>query len=62
MDPTMTRLEDDRFLVLAPTVAQRRTEGLLRSGLPDDAVVTDVTSGLSTLHLAGPRSRELLAV
>jgi 4-methylaminobutanoate oxidase (formaldehyde-forming) len=60
MDPTVTRLEDDRFLVLAPTVAQRRTEALLRSGLPDDAVVTDVTSGLSTLHLAGPRSRELL--
>jgi 4-methylaminobutanoate oxidase (formaldehyde-forming) len=25
-----------------------------------DAVVTDVTSGLSTLHVAGPRSRELL--
>jgi 4-methylaminobutanoate oxidase (formaldehyde-forming) len=61
MDPTVTRLADDRFLVLAPTVAQRRTEGLLRLGLPDDAVVTDVTSGWSTLHIAGPRSRELLA-
>ncbi len=60
MDPTVTRLADDRFLVLAPTVAQRRTEGLLRNGLPADAVVTDVTSGWSTLHLAGPRSRELL--
>ncbi|HEY7700750.1 MAG TPA: FAD-dependent oxidoreductase, partial [Candidatus Limnocylindrales bacterium] len=56
MDPTITRLADDRFLVLAPTVAQRRTEGLLRAGLPSDAVVTDVTSGLATLHLAGPRS------
>jgi 4-methylaminobutanoate oxidase (formaldehyde-forming) len=61
MDPTITRLDDDRFLVLAPTVAQRRTEGLLRAGLPGDAVVTDVTSGLSTLHIAGPRSRDLLA-
>jgi heterotetrameric sarcosine oxidase gamma subunit len=61
MDPTVTRLGDDRFLVLAPTVAQRRTEGLLRAGLPADAVVTDVTSGWSTLHVAGPRSRELLA-
>ena len=60
MDPTVTRLGDDRFLVLAPTVAQRRTEGLLRAGLPADAVVTDVTSGWSTLHIAGPRSRELL--
>ena len=60
MDPTVTRLGDDRFLVLAPTVSQRRTEGLLRAGLPADAVVTDVTSGWSTLHIAGPRSRELL--
>ena len=61
MDPTVTRLAEDRFLVLAPTVAQRRTEGLLRAGLPSDAVVTDITSGLATLHLAGPRSRDLLA-
>jgi 4-methylaminobutanoate oxidase (formaldehyde-forming) len=61
MDPTITRLHDDRFLVLAPTVWQRRTEGLLRAGLPADAVVTDVTSGWATLHLAGPRSRDLLA-
>jgi 4-methylaminobutanoate oxidase (formaldehyde-forming) len=61
MDPTVTRLGDDRFLVLAPTVAQRRTEGLLRNGLPADAIVTDVTSGWATLHLAGPRSRELLS-
>jgi 4-methylaminobutanoate oxidase (formaldehyde-forming) len=57
----VTRLAEDRFLVLAPTVAQRRTDGLLRAGLPDDVVVTDVTSGWSTLHLAGPRSRELLS-
>jgi 4-methylaminobutanoate oxidase (formaldehyde-forming) len=61
MDPTVTRLGDDRFLVLAPTVAQRRTEALLRAGLPRDAVVTDVTSGWATLHLVGPRSRDLLS-
>ena len=60
MDPTITRLAEDRFLVLAPTLAQRRTEGLLRAGLPGDAVVTDVTSAWATLHLAGPRSRDLL--
>ena len=41
---------------------QRRTEALLRRGLPPRApIVTDVTSELATLHLAGPRSRELLA-
>ena len=65
MDPTITRLDDDRFLVLAPTVTQRRTEGLLRAGLASGsfggAVVTDVTSGWATIHLAGPRSRDLLA-
>ncbi|HET6713508.1 MAG TPA: FAD-dependent oxidoreductase [Actinomycetota bacterium] len=61
MDPTVTRLGDDRLLVLAPTLAQRHTEMLLRSGLPADATVTDVTSGWATLHLAGPSSRELLA-
>jgi 4-methylaminobutanoate oxidase (formaldehyde-forming) len=61
MDPTVTRLDEDRFLVLAPTFAQRHVEMLLRSGLPAGAAVTDVTSGWSTLHLAGPSSRELLS-
>ena len=61
MDPTVTRLDEDRFLVLSPTLAQRRTEALLRGGLPSAATVTDVTSGWATLHLAGPRSRELLS-
>jgi glycine cleavage system aminomethyltransferase T/glycine/D-amino acid oxidase-like deaminating enzyme len=61
MDPTVTRLDEDRFLVLAPTLYQRRTEMLLRNGLPAGAPVTDVTSGFATLHLAGPRSREVLS-
>jgi 4-methylaminobutanoate oxidase (formaldehyde-forming) len=60
MDPTVTRLGEDRFLVVAPTLAQRRTEMLLRTGLPAGATVTDVTSGWAVLHLAGPASRELL--
>ena len=55
MDPTVTRLAEDRFLVLAPTLYQRRTEMLLRNGLPAGATVTDVTCGYATLHLAGPR-------
>jgi 4-methylaminobutanoate oxidase (formaldehyde-forming) len=61
MDPTVTRLDGDRFLVLAPTLYQRRTEMLLRNGLPAGATVTDVTSGFATLHLAGPRSRDVLS-
>ena len=61
LDPTITRLDESTFLVLAPTILQRRTAGLLRDGLPRDAFVSDVTAGLAALHLAGPRSRELLA-
>ncbi|HEV8089091.1 MAG TPA: FAD-dependent oxidoreductase [Actinomycetota bacterium] len=60
MDPTVTRLAEDRFLVLAPTLYQRRTEMLLRSGLPSGATVTDVTSAYATLHIAGPKSRSVL--
>jgi glycine cleavage system aminomethyltransferase T len=56
----VTRLGDDIYLVLAPTAYQRRTEALLRGGLPSDASVTDVTSAFGALHVAGPRSRELL--
>ncbi|MFL5736863.1 MAG: FAD-dependent oxidoreductase [Actinomycetota bacterium] len=61
MDPTVTRLAEDRFLVLAPTLYQRRTEMLLRNGLPPGATVTDVTSGFATLHIAGPSSRSILS-
>ena len=60
MDPTVTRLAENRFLVLAPTLYQRRTEMLLRNGLPPGATVTDVTSGFATLHVAGPKSRAVL--
>jgi glycine cleavage system aminomethyltransferase T/glycine/D-amino acid oxidase-like deaminating enzyme len=61
MDPTVTRLAEPIYLVLAPTAYQRRTEALLRNGLPSDATVTDVTSAFAVLHVAGPRSRELLS-
>lgn len=61
MDPTVTRLGEERFLVLAPTLYQRRTEMLLRAGLPPGVTVTDVTSGYATLHVAGPNSRAVLA-
>ncbi len=60
LDPTITRLDDDVFLILTPTAAQRRTEMLLQRGIPDGAIVTDVTGGYATLHLAGPDSRRLL--
>ncbi|MEX0755952.1 MAG: FAD-dependent oxidoreductase [Actinomycetota bacterium] len=63
MDLTVTRLGDDRFLVVAPTLAQLRVGTLLERSIPrgTHAVVTDVTSGLAVLAFMGPRSRELLA-
>ncbi|HEX6130732.1 MAG TPA: glycine cleavage T C-terminal barrel domain-containing protein, partial [Actinomycetota bacterium] len=60
MDPTVTRLGEETFLVVAPTLYQRRTEMLLRNGLGGRAAVTDVTSAYAVLHVAGPASRELL--
>ena len=53
MDPTVTRLDD----VGTSSSRRRCTSGarwaLLRNGLPPDAVVTDVTCGYATLHIAG---------
>jgi heterotetrameric sarcosine oxidase gamma subunit len=60
LDPTVTRLAPEIFLVVAPTLTERRTEALLRRGLQEGATVTDVTGAFAVLHLAGPRSRELL--
>ena len=62
LDATVTRLADDLFLVVAPTAAQAKTFHWLRRYGDPAAVVTDVTSGLGTLAVTGPRSRELLAL
>lgn len=63
MDPTVTRLEQDRYLVVAPTLAQTRTNAWLARFLQGDvrARATDVTSGYAVLAVMGPRSRELLS-
>lgn len=62
MDLTVTKLAPDRFLVVAPTLAQLRVEALLdrHTREVDRATVTDVTSGYAVLAIMGPRSRELL--
>jgi heterotetrameric sarcosine oxidase gamma subunit len=61
-DGTVTRLEDDRFLVITPTATQHRTFEWLRAHGQRMAVsVTDVTNGFATLAVMGPRSRELLS-
>jgi len=61
-DGTVTRLADDRFLVLTPTATQHRTFEWLRSyGEGMSVTIADVTSASATLAVMGPRSRELLS-
>ena len=60
-DLTVTRLTEDKFLVVATDTMHRHVETWMRRQFEDGhAVVTDVTSGLAQINLQGPRSRELL--
>jgi heterotetrameric sarcosine oxidase gamma subunit len=60
-DGTVTRLGDDRFLVITPTATQHRTlEWLRRHGERMRLTIDDVTSSRATLAVMGPGSRELL--
>jgi heterotetrameric sarcosine oxidase gamma subunit len=62
-DLTVTKLDEDRFWVVASDTAHRHAETWMRRNLADDthAFVTDVTSGYAQLNIQGPRSREVLA-
>jgi 4-methylaminobutanoate oxidase (formaldehyde-forming) len=62
-DLTVTRLSDDRFMVVASDIIHRRVPALIRRETRADevVVVTDVTSGTTLLTVQGPSSRELLA-
>ncbi len=67
-DLTVTKLDDDRFWVVASDTAHRHVETWMRrhieraggEGRGDHAFVTDVTSGWTQLNVQGPRSRELM--
>lgn len=61
-DLTVTKLADDRFLVVVTDTMVRHAEAWLKRNIPADAhaFVTDVTSGFAQLNVQGPRSRELL--
>jgi heterotetrameric sarcosine oxidase gamma subunit len=51
-----------RWLVIEPERSDRDLDMLLRSALADTrAAVTDLGNGRTTLRIAGPRSRDLLA-
>jgi glycine cleavage system aminomethyltransferase T/glycine/D-amino acid oxidase-like deaminating enzyme len=61
-DLTVTKLDDERFLVVASDTVHRHVETWIRRHLPGRAAtVTDVTSAFTLLTLQGPRSREVLA-
>ena len=62
-DLTVTRLAEDRFLVVTSVGSHIRDFAHLSARVPADAfcTVTDVTSGLPMLGLMGPGSRALLA-
>ncbi len=60
-DLTVTKLDDDRFWVVASDTAHRHVETWMRRHLGDaHAFVTDVTGGFAQLNVQGPRSREVL--
>ncbi len=60
-DLTVTKLADDRFMVIASDNALGHVQSWLQRHTGDDrAYVTDVTSSLAQINVQGPRSRELL--
>lgn len=61
LDGTVTRLAEDRFLVVTPSATQDKTLSILRRGAAGSAAaVFDATSGLATILVTGPRARDLL--
>ena len=61
-DLTVTKLDDDRFWLVASDTAHGHVKAWMRKHFPDDAHVfaTDVTSGYAQINVQGPRSRELM--
>ena len=61
-DLTVTRLDEQRYWVVASDTAHRHVETWMRRHTAPGmhAFVTDVTSGYAQLNVQGPRSRDLL--
>ncbi len=61
-DLTVTRLDDEVFMVVVSDITHRRVERMVRDEVRDGefAVITDVTAGYTLLTVQGPKSRELL--
>jgi 4-methylaminobutanoate oxidase (formaldehyde-forming) len=61
-DLTVTKVNDEQFLVVVTDTMHRHAETWMKRHTPDfaHAMVTDVTSGYCQINVQGPRSRELL--
>jgi 4-methylaminobutanoate oxidase (formaldehyde-forming) len=62
-DLTVTRLSEDRYLIVTAAASQTRDYHWVRRNLSDGARVTltDVTSAYGVLSVMGPKSRDLIA-
>ena len=60
-DLTVTKLGDEKFLVVATDTMHRHVETWMKRNFGDaHAIVTDVTSGYGQINVQGPKSRALL--
>jgi 4-methylaminobutanoate oxidase (formaldehyde-forming) len=61
-DLTVTKLEEDRFMVVVADTMHRHAETWLKRNIPEEAhcFVTDMTSAYSQLNILGPNSRKLM--
>ena len=62
-DVTVTRMEEDAFLIVTPAFTHTHMFYWIKSRAPRDThvVVTDITCSFGMLNVQGPNSRELLA-
>ena len=61
-DLTVTKLDEETFMVVTSDIAHRHTETWMRRHIKDDqhVFITDITSGYGQLNIQGPKSRQLL--
>lgn len=62
-DLTITRLAEDRYLIVTAAFTQTHVHAWIAENIPDDAVcvITDITGAYAMLNVQGPNSRALLA-
>lgn len=63
IDLTVSKLAEDRFMVVVTDTMHRHAEAWLKRHIPEDShcFVTDMTSAFAQINIQGPKSRELMA-